>query len=147
MDVTAQTFENRTALFSLALTDVLIMNIWEKEVGRFSAANIPLLKTIFDAHLKLLQDREKWASHWPGLGSHRRVAKVVLMFVVRDCDGSTPVELLRKTLMSDLDRVWLEIVKVRTGVPAPLTTARSRTHWRQRSLQISSISMLSHCPT
>ena len=41
-------FEGKSALFSLALTDVMMVNMWMHEVGRFNAANLPLLKTVFE---------------------------------------------------------------------------------------------------
>ena len=44
-------FEGKSALFSLALTDVLMVNMWMNEVGRYNAANLPLLKTVFEVSL------------------------------------------------------------------------------------------------
>jgi hypothetical protein len=41
-------FEGKSALFSLALTDIMMVNMWMHEVGRFNAANLPLLKTVFE---------------------------------------------------------------------------------------------------
>ena len=61
-------FEQTTSLFALAMADVLIINLWYKDIGRYHASNQGLLKAIFEANLKLFdQNHEK-----------------VLMFVVRD---------------------------------------------------------------
>ncbi len=43
-------FEGKSALFSLALTDIMMVNMWMHEVGRFNAANLPLLKTVFEVY-------------------------------------------------------------------------------------------------
>eukprot|EP00294_Goniomonas_avonlea_P008052 CAMPEP_0114548794 /NCGR_PEP_ID=MMETSP0114-20121206/5178_1 /TAXON_ID=31324 /ORGANISM="Goniomonas sp, Strain m" /LENGTH=765 /DNA_ID=CAMNT_0001733421 /DNA_START=15 /DNA_END=2312 /DNA_ORIENTATION=+ len=90
-------FENKSALLSLALTDVLMVNLWEKEVGRFTAANLPLLKTVFEVHLRLFS---KGCSEKP-----------LLLFIIRDCDGRTPEAKLAATINSDMARIWKEITK------------------------------------
>lgn len=43
-------FERQSALFALATADVLLINMWAKDVGRESGAGKPLLKTIFQVH-------------------------------------------------------------------------------------------------
>ena len=48
-----QTFERRTSLFALAVCDVLAINMWTWEVGRFHAANLSLLRTVFELRLQL----------------------------------------------------------------------------------------------
>ena len=40
-------FERQSALFALAVADVLLINMWAKDVGRETGAGKPLLKTIF----------------------------------------------------------------------------------------------------
>ena len=40
-------FERQSSLFALAVADVLIVNMWAKDVGREAGAGKPLLKTIF----------------------------------------------------------------------------------------------------
>ncbi|KAH9625307.1 hypothetical protein KSS87_011325, partial [Heliosperma pusillum] len=39
------TFEKQSALFALAVSDIVLINIWCNEIGREQAANKPLLKT------------------------------------------------------------------------------------------------------
>lgn len=48
-----QEFERRSALFSLASSEVIIINIWENMVGLYNGANMGLLKTVFEVHLQL----------------------------------------------------------------------------------------------
>lgn len=43
-------FERQSSLFALAVADVLVVNMWAKDVGREAGAGKPLLKTIFQVH-------------------------------------------------------------------------------------------------
>lgn len=53
-----QDFERKSALFALATSEVLIVNIWEHQVGLYQGANMGLLKTVFEVNLQLfLKDR------------------------------------------------------------------------------------------
>ena len=40
-------FERQSALFALAVADIVLVNMWAKDVGRETGAGKPLLKTIF----------------------------------------------------------------------------------------------------
>ena len=42
-------FERQSSLFALAVADILLVNMWAKDVGREAGAGKPLLKTIFQA--------------------------------------------------------------------------------------------------
>lgn len=54
-----QDFERKSALFALATSEVLIVNIWEHQVGLYQGANMGLLKTVFEVNLQLfLKDRK-----------------------------------------------------------------------------------------
>jgi hypothetical protein len=48
-----QDFERKSALFSLASSEVLIVNMWEHQVGLYQGANMSLLKTVFEVNLGL----------------------------------------------------------------------------------------------
>ena len=48
-----QDFERKSALFSLATSEVLIVNMWEHQVGLYNGANMGLLKTVFEVNLQL----------------------------------------------------------------------------------------------
>lgn len=93
-----QDFERKAALFALATSEVLIVNIWEHQVGLYQGANMGLLKTVFEVNLQLfLKDKS--------------VPRSLLFFVIRDHLGNTPLDALRKTLMQDLSRIWSSLSK------------------------------------
>ena len=90
-------FERQSALFALATADILLINMWAKDVGRETGAGKPLLKTIFQVNLKLFQ---------PAPGKRR----TILMFVFRD-RTKTPLEKLKETWEIDLQRMWDNLAK------------------------------------
>lgn len=54
-----QDFERKSALFALATSEVLIVNIWEHQVGLYQGANMGLLKTVFEVNMQLfLKDKQ-----------------------------------------------------------------------------------------
>lgn len=57
-----QDFERKSALFALATSEVLIVNIWEHQVGLYQGANMGLLKTVFEVNLQLFLKDKKYAS-------------------------------------------------------------------------------------
>lgn len=89
-----QDFERKSALFALATSEVLIVNIWEHQVGLYQGANMGLLKVVFEVNLELFLKNEK---------SNPRS---LLFFVIRDHLGTTPLANLRNTLIQDLSRIW-----------------------------------------
>ncbi|KAF9186847.1 Dynamin-like GTPase that mediates homotypic ER fusion [Haplosporangium sp. Z 767] len=88
-----QDFERKSALFSVATTEVLIVNLWEHQVGLYNGANMGLLKTVFEVNLQLF-------------GGNRGKEKTLLLFVIRDHVGATPLANLSNTLRADLERIW-----------------------------------------
>ena len=48
-------FEHSSSLFSLAMSDILIINMWTSDVGRYTASNYGVLKIVFEMNLKLFQ--------------------------------------------------------------------------------------------
>ncbi|KAK5661043.1 hypothetical protein OQA88_12422 [Cercophora sp. LCS_1] len=94
-----QDFERKSALFALAISEVLIVNIWEHQVGLYQGANMGLLKTVFEVNLQLfLKDRQSQT-------------RSLLFFVIRDHIGTTPLSNLRNTLIQDLTKIWSSISK------------------------------------
>lgn len=63
-----QDFERKSALFALATSEVLIVNIWEHQVGLYQGANMGLLKTVFEVNLQLfLKDKSyEFPNTFPG---------------------------------------------------------------------------------
>ncbi|KAJ5902089.1 Protein sey1 [Penicillium taxi] len=94
-----QDFERKSALFALATSEVLIVNIWEHQVGLYQGANMGLLKTVFEVNLQLFI-KDKNTTH-----------RSLLFFVIRDFIGSTPLINLQQTLLEDLSRLWSTISK------------------------------------
>ena len=54
-----QDFERKSALFALATSEILIVNIWEHQVGLYNGANMGLLKTVFEVNLQLFLNDSK----------------------------------------------------------------------------------------
>ncbi|KAB1209555.1 Protein ROOT HAIR DEFECTIVE 3 [Morella rubra] len=48
----------KSALFALAISDVLMINMWYHDIGRESAANRPLLRTVFKVMMRLFSPRK-----------------------------------------------------------------------------------------
>ena len=47
------TFEQSTSLFALVISDILLINMWENDIGRHCASNYDILKVIFEQNLKI----------------------------------------------------------------------------------------------
>ena len=92
-----QDFERKSALFSLAIAEVVVINMWENMVGLYNGANMGLLKTVFAVNLELFQQKG--------------APKTCLCFVIRDYTGRTPIENLSETLMKDLEKIWASLNK------------------------------------
>ncbi|KAJ3070711.1 Dynamin-like GTPase that mediates homotypic ER fusion [Podochytrium sp. JEL0797] len=92
-----QDFERKSALFSLAISEVVIVNMYENNVGLYNGANLGLLKTVLDVNLQLFQQK----------GS----PKTCLYFVIRDFTSQTPLAKLSETLMNYLEKIWAGLSK------------------------------------
>ncbi|KCV67531.1 hypothetical protein H696_06049 [Fonticula alba] len=88
--------ERKSALFSLAISQVLLINLLETDIGRSNASNYGLLRTVFEVNLGLFQSTS--------------AQKTLLLFVIRDHYG-TPVAELSKTLEEDMNQIWEGIRK------------------------------------
>ncbi|KAG5223399.1 protein ROOT HAIR DEFECTIVE [Salix suchowensis] len=49
------TFEKQSALFTLAIADIVMINMWCNDIGREHAANRPLLKAVFETPFERLE--------------------------------------------------------------------------------------------
>ncbi|KAJ4479936.1 protein SEY1 [Lentinula aciculospora] len=92
-----QDFERKSALFSLASSEVLIINLWEHQVGLYQGANMGLLKTVFEVNLGLFGGKK---------AQDGTSGRTLLLFVIRDHIGTTPLANLQATLSSDLQKIW-----------------------------------------
>ena len=89
-------FEHMSALFALAVSDLLMVNMWTSEVGRYKAASIGLLKTIFEVNLKLFNPE-----------SQKRI-----LFVLRDFNQQTNnLVKLKQQISKTMEEVWKSIKK------------------------------------
>ncbi|KAI4324785.1 hypothetical protein MLD38_030241 [Melastoma candidum] len=97
------TFEKQSALFALAISDLVIINMWWREIGQEQASNKPLLKTIFQAMARLVTPR-----------------KTTLLLVLRDkTQLQSPLEKLESILRQDIQKIWDSVSKsgAREGTP------------------------------
>lgn len=95
-----QDFERKSALFSLASSEVLLINLWEHQVGLYQGANMGLLKTVFEVNLGLF-----------GKAKTKTDERTLLLFVIRDHIGTTPLDNLASTLETDLIHIWESLSK------------------------------------
>ncbi|KAE9594819.1 hypothetical protein Lal_00013300 [Lupinus albus] len=96
-------FEKQSALFALAVSDIVLINMWCHDIGREQAANKPLLKTVFQAMTRLFSPR-----------------KTTLLFVIRD-RTKTPLEHLEPILQEDIQKIWDAVPKPQAHKHTPLS--------------------------
>ncbi|XP_022724893.1 protein ROOT HAIR DEFECTIVE 3-like isoform X3 [Durio zibethinus] len=96
-------FEKQSALFALAVSDIVLINMWCHDIGREQAANKPLLKTVFQVMMRLFSPR-----------------KTTLMFVIRD-KTRTPLENLEPVLREDIQKIWDAVPKPQAHKETPLS--------------------------
>lgn len=108
-----QDFERKSSLFALTTAECLIVNMWENQVGLYQGANMGLLKTVLDVNLSLFQSGRARAG--------AAQDKTLLLFVIRDYVGATPLENLQATVQTDLDRIWASLSKPSNLADAKLT--------------------------
>lgn len=87
-------FENSSSLFCLAMSDVLFINMWTQDVGRYTASNYHVLKIVFEMNLKLFTQKcEK---------------KIVI--ILRDFHPKQyNKEKLREQILKDIENIWKDI--------------------------------------
>ncbi|KAJ1420932.1 RHD3/Sey1 [Sesbania bispinosa] len=96
-------FEKQSALFALAISDIVLINMWCHDIGREQAANKPLLKTVFQVMMRLFSPR-----------------KTTLLFVIRD-KTRTPLENLEPILREDIQKIWDAVPKPQAHKDTPLS--------------------------
>ncbi|KAL9861991.1 Protein ROOT HAIR DEFECTIVE 3 1 [Arabidopsis thaliana] len=96
-------FEKQSALFALAISDIVLINMWCHDIGREQAANKPLLKTVFQVMMRLFSPR-----------------KTTMLFVIRD-KTRTPLENLEPVLREDIQKIWDSVPKPIAHKETPLS--------------------------
>ncbi|EEA05633.1 uncharacterized protein CMU_026410 [Cryptosporidium muris RN66] len=95
------TFEHRAALYSLAISDCLILNIPLMNLTTFSSSNFGLLKVIINAWFNL-----KFEDN----GRSERT-KTTLLFTIRDVSCSDKQEMLENKINQTISLLWDNILK------------------------------------
>ncbi|KAI9384817.1 hypothetical protein POPTR_012G116130v4 [Populus trichocarpa] len=90
-------FERQSALFALAIADIILINMWYKDIGLEHAASRPLLKTVFQVMKRLFKPRKR-----------------TLLFVIRD-HSKTPFEYLETAFKEDIDKIWDSVAEPETS--------------------------------
>lgn len=90
------TLERSTALFGLVLSNILIINLWTNEIGRYKGCSYDIIKVIFDLNLRYFnQETPK-----------------KLVFVIRDFDfDGENLDYISQNINNDLKKLWSEIKK------------------------------------
>ena len=110
-------FEKQSALFALAVADVLLINLWCHDIGREHGSGKPLLRTVMQVNLRLFNPR-----------------KMTLLFVIRDRSPMTPLDKLAKLLTDDLNDIWESVTATQAPPPPTLREEGSAGAGRGSSL-------------
>ena len=87
-------FEHSSSLFALAMSDILIINMWTSDVGRYTASNYGVLKIVFEMNLKLFEQKR---------------AKKIIIFL-RDFDPTRNKKgKIESLILEDIHKIWSEI--------------------------------------
>ncbi|XP_058194630.1 protein ROOT HAIR DEFECTIVE 3 homolog 1-like [Rhododendron vialii] len=97
-------FEKRSGLFALAVSHVVLINMFQTCIGLENGASKPLWKNVLEGVLRLFSPR-----------------KTTLMFVIRDF-VRTPLEVLELCLRKDIQKIWDSIPKPEGHNRTPLST-------------------------
>eukprot|EP00871_Galdieria_phlegrea_P003667 jgi/Galph1/4300/GphlegSOOS_G2965.1 len=90
-------FDYCTTLFCLCISDLMIVNMWFRDVGRFQAANYELFTTVFSSTLRLRA--------LDGLQFTKKQTK--LLIVLRDFeDSETSTEQVEWIMLQDFCSIW-----------------------------------------
>ena len=87
-------FEHSSSLFCLAMSDILIINMWTNDVGRYTASNYGVLKIVFEMNLKLFE---------------QKTAKKIIIFL-RDFDPTrNQKQKIESLILEDIHKIWKDI--------------------------------------
>jgi hypothetical protein len=87
-------FEHSSSLFAIAMSDILIINMWTSDVGRYTASNYGVLKIVFEMNLKLFE---------------QKTAKKIIIFL-RDFDPTrNRKDKIEGLILEDIHKIWKDI--------------------------------------
>lgn len=87
--------ENKVGLFGLTISNLLIVNIWISDIGRFASMNYELLKNILEYNLQLFENDQPKK----------------LLFVIRDFPDTENFSNITKSIYEDIKMLWSKIEK------------------------------------
>jgi GTPase Era involved in 16S rRNA processing len=90
-------FERKISLFALSMAEVLIVNLWFLDIGRYHASNYALLKTVFELHLQLFAKTSN--------------TKTLLLFIIRDYKLDSDFETIKGQILGDIEQIWNTLMK------------------------------------
>lgn len=96
-------FERQSSLFALAVSDIVLINMWCHDIGREHAANKPLLKNVFQVMISMFTPR-----------------RTTLLLVIRD-KSRTPFNILDTDLRKDIQKIWETVPKPAHHQHTPLS--------------------------
>ncbi|KZV58800.1 protein ROOT HAIR DEFECTIVE 3 [Dorcoceras hygrometricum] len=136
-------FEKQSALFALAVSDIVLINMWCHDIGREQAANKPLLKTVFQVMMRLFSPRKttlmfvirdktrvlsscfsfkdvqnQLLQEFGGLVLMKEILNSVILFCVA---LQTPLENLEPVLREDIQKIWDSVPKPQAHKETPLS--------------------------
>eukprot|EP01100_Stratorugosa_tubuloviscum_P013117 TRINITY_DN642_c5_g1_i1.p1 TRINITY_DN642_c5_g1~~TRINITY_DN642_c5_g1_i1.p1 ORF type:complete len:735 (-),score=339.68 TRINITY_DN642_c5_g1_i1:121-2325(-) len=93
-----ENWERKMALFCLALSQVLIINVSAGDLGRYTGSGYGLLQAVLELNLQLFQGNKQ--------------GKTLLLFAIRDhSEKILPLNKLFGTIQKDIKKIWSEIKK------------------------------------
>jgi GTPase SAR1 family protein len=87
-------FENQSALFALAVSDLMMVNMKTHDIGRQQGSGANLFRIIFQERTKL-----------QGAGFTK------ILVVLRDNIEKTPLETLRRQILESMQQIWKDVNK------------------------------------
>jgi len=85
----------QTTLFSLALSDIVIFNIHEKDIGLYNASSYTLLRTVFEQHIRLFHSDP----------CDSTPVKTLILVVIRNYERETAAESHASDLLMQFNSV------------------------------------------
>eukprot|EP00762_Andalucia_godoyi_P007120 ANDGO_01864.mRNA.1 Protein SEY1 len=120
--------EQKLALFGLVLSDVLLLNVWFHDIGRFSASGYALLQRVFSLHLQLFSTASVYAQTQTK-SDDDTVEKRVILVCVRDVDvhslSEKGSESLAMRIKSDIFELWSVLPKSQSVIQYLVSSSHS----------------------
>mmetsp|Transcript_20877 Transcript_20877/g.34413 ORF Transcript_20877/g.34413 Transcript_20877/m.34413 type:complete len:521 (-) Transcript_20877:292-1854(-) len=112
-DSSASTSDGRPALFFLAVSEVVFLNMWFHDVGRYRAASYDLLSHVFQAYLRLIGYplQSSSASSTPDSECVGPGCVTKLVVLLRDAEAEPTLNVLSASMLKDMEGIWTNLRK------------------------------------